>query len=78
MAQASPVLRRMTEDMTLRNSPPPTPPIKMSGVRLDDGTYSLRTCNNRVTRTRMSALRTSQLLTLAIDRFGAHMAIVGA
>lgn len=32
MAQASPVLRRMTEDMTLHNSPPPTPPIKMSGV----------------------------------------------
>lgn len=75
MAQASPVLRRVTEDMTLRNSPPP---IKMSGVRLDDGTYSLRTCNNRVTCTRMSALRTSQLLTLAIDRFGAHMAIVAA
>lgn len=49
----------------------------MSGVRLDDGACSLRACNNRVTSTGRTALRPSQLLTLAIDGFGAPMAIVG-
>lgn len=77
MAQASPVRRRMTDDMTLHNSPPPTLPIKMSGIRLDDGTYSLRPVTTAL-RAPHERLAQSQLLALAIDRFGAHMAIVGA
>lgn len=74
MARASPVLRRTIEKTTADEAAP----NKTSGVRLDDGMCSLRACNNRVTGTRRNALRPSQLLTLAIDRFGTHMAIVAA
>lgn len=69
------VLRRLIEETTVRNSPRRLR-ANQDAQGSDAKMCSLRACNTRVTCARRNALRASQLLTLAIDGYSGHMAIV--